>query len=59
MGTTALVSARELSCFGPIILKSSDCFLDFRAAEKEWYAKTGLFPIMHARYSEELVEREP
>ena len=57
---TALVSAREPSCFGPDHPEIVRLFPDFRAAEKEWYAKTGLFPIMHVLgIRKELVEREP
>ena len=57
---TALVSAREPSCFSPDHPEIVRLFPDFRAAEKEWYAKTGLFPIMHVLgIRKELVEREP
>ena len=57
---TALISAREPSCFGPDNPEIVRLFPDFRAAEKEWYAKTGLFPIMHVLgIRKELVEREP
>lgn len=54
---TALVSAREPSCFGGDIVR---LFPDFRTAEKEWYARSGLFPIMHVlAIRKSLVEREP
>lgn len=57
---TALVSAREPSCFtggGGDIVR---LFPDFRAAEKEWYARSGLFPIMHVlAIRKSLAEREP
>jgi 4,5-dihydroxyphthalate decarboxylase len=54
---TALVSAREPSCFGGDIVR---LFPDFRTAEKEWYARSGLFPIMHVlAIRKTLVEREP
>ena len=57
---TALVSAREPSCFeggkGDIVR----LFPDFRAAEKAWYARSGMFPIMHVlAIRKTLVEREP
>ena len=41
----ALISAREPSCFGTRGV--SRLFPDFRKAERDWYARTGLFPIMH------------
>ena len=42
----ALISAREPSCFYkvPGIVR---LFPDFRSTEKKYYAKTGIFPIMH------------
>ena len=43
----ALVSAREPSCFGPHNPDVVRLFPDFRAAERDWYARTRLFPIMH------------
>ena len=57
---TALVSAREPSCFGPDNPDIVRLFPDFRAAEKAWYAKNRLFPIMHVlAIRKELAEREP
>ncbi|MEX2455353.1 MAG: ABC transporter substrate-binding protein [Rhodospirillaceae bacterium] len=43
----ALVSAREPSCFGPGNPEIVRLFPDFRAAERDWYARTRMFPIMH------------
>ena len=57
---TALVSAREPSCFGPDHPEIVRLFPDFRTAEKTWYAKNGLFPIMHVlAIRKDLAEREP
>ena len=57
---TALVSAREPSCFGPNNTDIVRLFPDFRAVEKDWYARTGLFPIMHVlAIRKSLVDREP
>lgn len=57
---TALVSAREPSCFGPDNPDIVRLFPDFRTAEKAWYAKNRLFPIMHVlAIRRELAEREP
>ena len=57
---TALVSAREPSCFGshnPDIVR---LFPDFRTAEKDWYARSGLYPIMHVlAIRRTLTESEP
>ena len=54
---TALISAREPSCFGGDIVR---LFPDFRTAEKEWYARSGLFPIMHVlAIRKTLAEQEP
>lgn len=43
----ALVSAREPSCFGPQNPDVVRLFPNFRKAERDWYARTGMFPIMH------------
>ncbi len=43
----ALVSARAPSCFRPENPDIARLFPDFRAAERDWYRRTGLFPIMH------------
>ena len=57
---TALVSAREPSCFGPGNPDIVRLFPEFRTAEKEWYARSGLFPIMHVlAIRKTLAEREP
>ena len=57
---TALVSAREPSCFRPDNPDIVRLFPDFRTAEKEWYAKNRMFPIMHVLgIRKELAEREP
>lgn len=44
---TALVSAREPSCFGLGNPRIARLFPDYRTAEKDWYERTRLFPIMH------------
>jgi 4,5-dihydroxyphthalate decarboxylase len=57
---TALVSAREPSCYNGDGGKIVRLFPDFRTAEKDWYARSGLFPIMHVlAVKKTLVEREP
>ncbi len=57
---TALVSAREPSCFGPNNSNIVRLFPDFRSAEKTWYSRTKLFPIMHVlAIRKELIERQP
>lgn len=57
---TALVSAREPSCFGPHNPDIVRLFPDYRSAEKAWYARSGLFPIMHVlAIRRTLAEREP
>ena len=57
---TALVSAREPSCFRSEYSDIVRLFPDFRAAEKSWYAETRLFPIMHVLgIRKDLVQREP
>lgn len=44
---TALISARTPSCFDRGAPHVTRLFPDYRTAEKAYYAKTGLFPIMH------------
>jgi 4,5-dihydroxyphthalate decarboxylase len=57
---TALVSAREPSCLGPHNPDIVRLFPDFRAAEKDWYVRAGLFPIMHVlAIRRTLLERAP
>jgi 4,5-dihydroxyphthalate decarboxylase len=44
----AVISARQPSCFGaghPLIRR---LFPDYRAAERDYFRRTGVFPIMHA-----------
>ncbi|HEY7610537.1 MAG TPA: ABC transporter substrate-binding protein [Alphaproteobacteria bacterium] len=55
----ALVSPRMPSCFGkaPNVAR---LFPDYRAAERAYYKKTGLFPIMHVLVvREELLRKHP
>lgn len=57
---TALVSAREPSCFGPHNPDIVRLFPDFKTVEKDWYTRTGLYPIMHVlAIRRTLAEREP
>ena len=44
----AVMSARPPSCFRDGHPKVRRLFPDYRAAEREYYKKSGLFPIMHA-----------
>jgi 4,5-dihydroxyphthalate decarboxylase len=44
----AVISARQPSCFGaghPLVRR---LFPDYRAAERDYFRRTGVFPIMHA-----------
>lgn len=55
----ALVSPRTPSCFGkaPNVAR---LFSDYRAAERAYYKKTGLFPIMHVLVARaELLKQHP
>ena len=44
----AVMAARRPSCFVAGHPKVSRLFPDYRAAERDYYRKTGIFPIMHA-----------
>jgi 4,5-dihydroxyphthalate decarboxylase len=44
----AVISARRPSCFVTGHPKVRRLFADYRSAERDYYARTGLFPIMHA-----------
>lgn len=44
----AIISARDPSCFIQRHPKIARLYPDYRAAEKEYYRRTGIFPIMHA-----------
>ena len=44
----AVISARRPSCFVGGHANVRRLFPDYRAAERDYYRKTGLFPIMHA-----------
>jgi 4,5-dihydroxyphthalate decarboxylase len=56
----ALISARAPSCFQNGTPGIRRLFPDYRAAEVEWYRKTGLFPIMHILgIRRALAERHP
>jgi 4,5-dihydroxyphthalate decarboxylase len=43
-----IISARQPSCFVNQHPKISRLFPDHRAAEREYYGRSGIFPIMHA-----------
>ncbi len=44
----AVISARTPSCYANKHPKIRRLFPDYRAAERDYYRKTGIFPIMHA-----------
>ena len=44
----AVMAARRPSCFASGHSQVSRLFPDYRAAERDYYRKTGIFPIMHA-----------
>jgi 4,5-dihydroxyphthalate decarboxylase len=44
----AVMAARRPSCFVSAHPQVSRLFPDYRAAERDYYRKTGIFPIMHA-----------
>jgi 4,5-dihydroxyphthalate decarboxylase len=53
----AFMGARKPPAFGQGIGR---LFPDFRRVEREWYERTGIFPIMHAVVlKEELAQRHP
>ena len=56
----AVISARRPSCFvdgHPMVRR---LFPDYRAAERDYYRRTGVFPIMHAvGIRPDLLERHP
>ncbi len=43
-----MISARQPSCFVNKHPNVTRLFPDYRAAEREYYHRSGLFPIMHA-----------
>ena len=56
----ALVAPRAPSCFSRRAPHIGRLFADFRAAEKAYWKKTGIFPIMHVvGIRESLIERYP
>jgi 4,5-dihydroxyphthalate decarboxylase len=56
----ALVAPRAPSCFANKAPHVGRLFADHRAAERAYYAKTGIFPIMHViGIRKELVEAAP
>ena len=56
----AVMSARRPSCFVAGHPKVQRLFPDYRAAEKDYYRRTGIFPIMHAvGVRKDLMERHP
>jgi 4,5-dihydroxyphthalate decarboxylase len=56
----AVVSARRPSCFVAGHPKVRRLFPDYRAAERDYYRGSGMFPIMHAvGIRRELLERQP
>jgi 4,5-dihydroxyphthalate decarboxylase len=56
----ALVAPRAPSCYARGMPNIGRLFTDFRAAEKAYWKKTGIFPIMHViGIRESLVERCP
>jgi 4,5-dihydroxyphthalate decarboxylase len=54
------MSARRPSCFVAGHPKVRRLFPDYRAAEQDYYCRTGIFPIMHAiGIRKDLMERHP
>lgn len=56
----ALVAPRPPSCFRDGAPGVGRLFADFRSVERAWFARTGIFPIMHViGVRKTLVERHP
>jgi len=56
----AVISARRPSCFVSGHPKVRRLFPDYRTVERDYYRRTGLFPIMHAvGIKRELVDKHP
>jgi 4,5-dihydroxyphthalate decarboxylase len=56
----AVISARQPSCFTSGHPQVKRLFPDYRAAEREYYRRSGVFPIMHAAgIRRDLLERQP
>jgi 4,5-dihydroxyphthalate decarboxylase len=56
----AVISARQPSCFVSRHPEVKRLFPDYRAAERDYYRRTGVFPIMHAvGIRRDVLERHP
>lgn len=56
----AVISARAPSCYGKADVAVKRLFPDYRAVEKDYYRRTGLFPLMHAvGVRNDLVQKHP
>ena len=56
----AVISARQPSCFVAGHPMVERLFPDYRAAERDYYRRTGIFPIMHAvGIRPDMLERHP
>jgi 4,5-dihydroxyphthalate decarboxylase len=56
----AVISARQPSCFVSRHPEVRRLFPDYRAAERDYYRRTGIFPIMHAvGIRRDVLERHP
>jgi 4,5-dihydroxyphthalate decarboxylase len=56
----AVVSARQPSCFAAGNPMVKRLFPDYRAAEQDYYRRTGVFPIMHAvGIRADVVDKQP
>lgn len=56
----AVISARAPACFMQGDPHVARLFPDFRSAERDYYARTGIFPIMHVlAVREDVVEQHP
>ncbi|MBF5007743.1 PhnD/SsuA/transferrin family substrate-binding protein [Diaphorobacter caeni] len=59
-GLDAVISARAPSCLGKPGVPVKRLFEDYRAAEKEYFSRTGLFPLMHAvGVRKDMAEKHP